>query len=77
MGACVGVVDRDSDREPRVTVEAEPLSVGVWEGMEPVTVRVQVTDDDADVLGDRVLGDGDDERDAELDGDPLAVPVRE
>ena len=74
---CVGVVDRDSDREPRVMVVTEALPVGVSEGMEPVAMNVRVTDDDADAWHDKVLADRDDEREAELDGEPLAVPVRE
>ena len=71
------MVDRDSDGEPRVTVETEALSVSVLEAMEPVAMRVQVIDDDADARHDKVLADRDDEREAELDGEPLAVPVRE
>ena len=71
------MVDCDSDGEPRVTVETEALPVSESEGMEPVAMHVGLTDDDADAREDKVLGDGDDEREAELDGEPLAVPVRE
>ena len=73
----VGVVDRDSDGEPRVIVETEALAVSVLEAMEPVAMRVGVTDDDADARHDKVLGDGDDDREAEFDGELLAVTVRD